>query len=129
MWSLSDIGENISDRERYNTRACHCALHRERFARPCHAIREDGPVVAFHDSTHQSFGACIVDFCIVVMCSEDVVIVVISAFLAPISDEASSTIHHPFSLRLGIVCGARIWSDTDADEDIPFRFLSFRVPL
>lgn len=124
MWSLPDVRKDVRDGKRYHTRAGHRTLHGESFARSGHAVGENRAMVAFHHSTDKSFRSRIVDLGIVVVCGKDVVVVIIPTLLATISDEGSSAINHPFSLRLIVGLGGRIWTYADADNDIAFDLLS-----
>lgn len=76
-------------------------------------------MIALHDSSNKSFREVIVDSVVVIMCRENVVVVVITPFLAVICNQRLPTIDHPLAIR-SLILSRSIWPNSYANNHIAF---------
>lgn len=81
-------------------------------------------MIAFHNPADEPFGRRIVDFVIVIVHTKYVVVYVVAALFAPISNEGASSVDHPLSFGRGRVLAIVVRSNADTDNDIAFVFFS-----
>lgn len=142
MRSFANKREDVGDGERYDTRGGCSSLHRKGLTSSRHTICKYGAMITLHDPPNQSFCGRVIDFGIVLVCCENIIlcgqfskspmtvpggvaltVVIIPAFFASVGNQTLAPIDRPFALSSRRVSSTSIRSDTDTDEDVALGLL------